>query len=102
MRKKRSDRNHAIYCIENTITGESYIGITGCSRAIVRSVKVRVQKHMSRARTEVRDWNLYENIRRYGEENFVYWVMETVRGKAEAHRVEREYIREYNPVLNTF
>ena len=55
MRKKRSDRNHIIYAV-TADTGETYIGLTvAIGQAYLRSVKVRVQKHISRALKEDKD-----------------------------------------------
>jgi len=50
--KKRCDRNHVIYCL-TAETGDQYIGLTVAQgQAYLRSVKVRVQKHLSRAKRE--------------------------------------------------
>lgn len=100
-RKARSDRNHAIYTITNVVSGEFYIGVTVCSGNVKKALKVRIQKHVRRALTENKDWALCENIRNYGVESFTYGLVETVRGKADAHARERELTRQFNPTLNT-
>lgn len=100
-RKTRSDRNHAIYVITNTVTQEQYIGVTVCSGNVRKALKVRVQKHIRRAVTENKAWALCRSIREHGVESFTYGLVETVRGKAEAHARERELTREYLPALNT-
>jgi hypothetical protein len=100
-RKRRSDSTHAVYCLENTITGEQYIGITVASGSVNRALKVRVQKHIQRALNEDKPWTLCEAIRTYGAESFTYWLVERVRGRLAAHARERELIREYAPALNT-
>lgn len=100
-RKPRTDRNHAIYQIECLVTGETYIGVTVCSGNLRKALRVRMQKHARRALTENRDWALCKAIRTYGTENFVYGLIETVRGKAEAHARERELTAMCNPALNT-
>jgi len=100
-RKARSDRNHAIYVITNVVTNEYYIGVTVCSGNVKRALKVRIQKHVRRALTENKDWALCENIRAYGVEAFTYGLVETIRGKADAHARERELTRQFNPTLNT-
>jgi hypothetical protein len=41
------------------------------------------------------------SIRKFGPEVFDYQLVEKVRGKAEAHALERELTREYSPALNT-
>ncbi len=53
VRKKRNDRNHVIYEIVNSVTGESYLGVTAAiGRRFHYSAKLRLQKHFSRARRE--------------------------------------------------
>jgi hypothetical protein len=103
MRKRRNDRRHAIYCIVNILTGEKYIGLTVTKGAAVkRSVKVRFQKHVSRAKKESKDWAFCEAIRFWGKECFEPQVMEVIRGRKPAHARERELIKIHNPELNTF
>jgi hypothetical protein len=98
-RKARSDRNHMIYILTNTVTGEQYLGLTvGTNKA---ALKVRVQKHVRRALTENRAWTLCSAIREYGPKNFTMGILEIVRGKLAAHRRELELIRTYHPALNT-
>jgi len=102
MRKKRSDRNYVLYNISCETTGDSYIGLTvATGRAFLRSVKVRVQKHLSRARRENKDWNLYAFLKE-NEEVLQYEVIEVIRGRKNAYQREREIIAEMNPTLNTF
>ena len=100
-RKRRQDTNHAVYCITNTVTGEQYIGITVCGNQVRRALKIRIQKHVRRAVTENKVWDLCHSIRKYGAENHVYGLLEIVRGRKPAHARERELIREFNPALNT-
>jgi hypothetical protein len=102
MRKKRSDRNHVIYCI-TAESGEQYIGLTVAQgNAFLRSVKVRVQKHLSRAQREDKEWSLYAFLRSNPEVQIEYEVIEVVRGRKPAHQRERELIAEMAPELNTF
>ena len=101
-RKRRSDRNHIIYRLKNVETGNEYIGITvQRDQKVIGSVKLRFKQHISRCKTTGKKWLLYEEMRRYGYENFSYEVLEVVRGKRQSHRREVEYINEYNPMLNT-
>lgn len=104
MRKKRSDRNHVIYLLTNTVNDKQYIGITVAKgRAFRWSALNRFHKHVSRARLEDKDWPLYRDMRRHdGSENVVYevTVLQVVRGKAEAHRIETELIKTIKPKLN--
>ena len=104
-RKRRSDRNHIIYLITNCVSGKQYIGVTVASgRAFLRSAKVRLQKHFSRARVESKDWTLYRDMNKYIDELEVTYeisVLDVVRGKTAAHNRELELIRTYKPKLNT-
>ena len=99
MRRKRSDRNHVLYQL--TIGQETYIGLTvAIGQAYLRSVKVRVQKHISRAKKESKDWAICEALR--SDEVIQYEVLEVVRGRNAAHSRERELIEALSPSLNTF
>jgi len=103
MRRKRNDRNYVLYSVFSEDTGDSYIGLTvATGRAFLRSVKVRVQKHLSRAKCETKDWSFCEFIRQNPEAELRYQVIEVVRGRKPAYQRERELIAEYQPTLNTF
>ena len=103
MRKKRSDRNHVLYRVIFENTGDSYIGLTVAQgQAFVRSVKVRWQKHVSRAMKEDRDWFFCCFLRDNIEAEYRYEVLEIVRGRKPAHQRERALIAELEPSLNTF
>ena len=103
MRKKRNDRNHVLYRVTCLDTGDSYIGLTVAQgQAFLRSVKVRWQKHVSRAMREDKAWNFCEFLREFRDAEYCYEVIEVVRGRKPAHQRERELIRELNPTLNTF
>jgi len=47
MRKRRSDRRHIVYLLQNAITGESYVGVTQGFRQ--KDLRVRILKHFQRA-----------------------------------------------------
>ena len=99
MRKKRNDRNYILYQI--TVDDQTYIGLTvALGSAILRAVKVRVQKHISRAFIENKNWMLCDAIR--NAETIQYEVIEVVRGRKNAYQRERELIAECQPELNTF
>ena len=99
LRKKRNDRNYVLYRL--FVDGQEYIGLTVSNgRAFLRSVKVRVQKHMSRANVENKDWTLCEALR--SAEVIEYEVLEVIRGRKNAYSRERELIAEYQPSLNDF
>jgi len=99
IRKKRNDRNYILYQLN--VDGQTYIGLTvAVGRAFWRSVKVRVQKHMSRARIESKDWTLCQALRE--AKSVEYSVLEVVRGRKTAYQRERQLIAEYSPQLNDF
>jgi hypothetical protein len=99
MRKKRNDRNYVLYRLY--IDGAEYIGLTVSNgRAFLRSVKVRVQKHISRAAVENKDWTVCEALR--NADVIEYEVLEVVRGRKPAYQRERQLIAEYQPELNDF
>lgn len=99
MRKKRNDRNYVLYRI--TADSSEYIGLTvALGRAYVKSVKIRVQKHMSRAKVENKDWKLCDALR--WSDSVEYEIIEVIRGRAAAYVRERELIKLYRPELNTF
>lgn len=103
MRKKRSDRNHVIYRVTCIDTGDTYIGLTvALGQAYLKSVKVRWQKHVSRARCEDKNWNFCNALRALDDCEWRYEVLEVVRGRKPAHQRERELIAELTPSLNTF
>lgn len=103
MRKKRSDRNHVLYRVTCVDTGDTYIGLTvALGQAYVKSVKIRWQKHVSRALRESKNWNFCTALRDRAECEWKYEVMEIVRGRKPAHQRERELISELSPSLNTF
>lgn len=101
-RKKRSDRSHAIYRLTNSVTGEFYVGMTVCGGTTPKkAVEGRFQRHVTRALNQDKAWKLCEAIRQHGAAAFKVEVIETVRGKAEAHTREREITKELGAALNT-
>jgi group I intron endonuclease len=103
-RKKRSDRNHVVYCVTNIVTNEQYVGITAIAYKgnVKKTLHRRMQKHLQRSLTENKDWGLCQSLRNYGPDNFSYGVLEIVRGKKLAHSRETFLINTCNPSLNTF
>lgn len=97
-RKARSDRRHIVYQITCTKTRQIYIGITVGWR--LKDLRVRIQKHVWRALNEAKGWPLCDSIERHGPEAHEYEIVAIVRGKAEAHMLERELISELKPKLN--
>ncbi len=103
MRKRRCDRKHVLYGLTLMDTGAIYVGVTvSDGAALVRAVKVRVQKHFSRALTEDKAWTLCQTIRDNPTGDWRYEVLEVVRGRKAAHQRERSLIAERGATLNTF
>jgi hypothetical protein len=104
VRKRRTDRNHAIYRLVNIATNEQYIGLTVVSYGgnAQRTIRRRFLKHVQRAMSENKDWGLSRSIRKHGAESFRVSLVEVVRGKKAAHALETELIKQYQPRLNTF
>lgn len=100
-RKPRSDRKHIIYRLTNVANGKTYIGLTVMiGQGVWKAVKLRFQRHASRAKCTTLDWALFNDIRNFGVESFEYDVIEVVRGKRAAHNREREIIAQEVPELN--
>lgn len=98
-RKARSDRKHVIYQLE--VVGLTYIGVTRFKRTARFAARERFLKHVNRAMGESRNWALCRAIRKYGADQFTIVIVDVIRGKREAHVVERELIRKHKPKLNT-
>jgi hypothetical protein len=107
MRKKtRKDSKHLIYEIVNTISGRSYIGITSLSQFYHTKSKRyaalrRFQKHYSKAMRTKLDWELYRDMREYGKDVYDVFIVDVVKGKALAHQIETELLKEFEYELNS-
>jgi hypothetical protein len=101
LRKKRTDRTHIIY--ELRVNGASYIGVTAKTESTInKSVLARAAKHYYRAQKEAKNWALCTALRSLASKaDIEVLVHETLRGKADAHKRERELIKLFNPELNT-
>ena len=100
-RKKRADRTHIVYKIMSGT--DFYIGVTAKTEStVLKSVRVRANKHFYRAKTENKDWLLCQALRGLNDKSEIeVLVHEVIRGKAAAHKREVELRRALKPVLNT-
>ncbi len=98
-RTPRKDSNYIVYAAEHE--GNVYVGITRKgSTTILRAVKERWRKHISRARHEDRDWHLYRYIKAGAWTDWRHSVITVIRGRAEAYAWEREFVQAHRPNLN--
>ena len=98
-RTARSDSNYIIYAA--THNGQSYIGLTRKgSTTVGKAVKERWRKHISRARHEDRDWEIYRYIKAGNWTDWEHEVICVIRGRAEAYAYERELVKQIQPELN--
>jgi hypothetical protein len=98
--KRRSDRNHVIYCLVAP-DGRSYIGMTVArQRAFKGSIKARWIQHIYKADTVQTMTLLSEAIRKLGSNGWDLKLLAVVRGKQDAHDYERNAIKEFRPELN--
>ena len=98
-RTARSDSNFIIYVA--THNGQSYIGLTRKGTvSVAKAVKERWRKHISRARNEDRDWELYRYIKAGNWTDWEHTVLDVIRGRAEAYAYERELVKLIAPELN--
>lgn len=99
-RKKRRDRTHIVYRIDSGT--DFYVGVTAKTASTARrSLAIRWNKHIYRSRDLSYGWLLYNVLRQRGAEAFRCSIIAVVRGKAEAHALERSLIRDLMPNLNT-
>lgn len=99
-RKKRCDRNHLVYLLTSP-SGKRYIGVTYArGRAYKASVKLRWEAHLRNALEYKLTTFLSACVREEGAENFERKILKVVRGKQNAHEMERHLIAELQPELN--
>ena len=81
---------------------EFYIGLTVVDGGLAASLKRRLSKHWYRRNDAARlSWKIYEAMRRIEREEAKIELVEVVRGKAEAHKRERDLIKALGPTLNS-
>jgi len=98
-RTARKDSNFVIYVA--THNGNSYIGLTRKgSTTVVKAVKERWRKHVSRAKNEQRDWVIYNYMRAGNWDGWTHEVICVIRGRAEAYAYERAIVKAIGTELN--
>ena len=98
-RTARKDSNFVIYAAMHE--GNVYVGLTRKgTRTVVKAVKERWRKHISRARHEAQDWTVYNYIRSGAWTEWEHEVLAVIRGRAEAYAYERELVKMIEPDLN--
>ena len=88
---------YSLYCIENKITGQKYIGITSLKP------EERWKKHQYAYKTEKKKNDcpkFYNSIRKYGIENFELSVLEQSEDASYIESLEVKYIAENKNLLN--
>ena len=98
-RRARSDSNYIIYAAQHE--GKTYIGLTRKGTVSAdASVKERWRKHVSRARHEDHDWEIYRYIRGGAWTGWTHGIIDIIRGRAEAYAYERDLVKIIQPELN--
>jgi hypothetical protein len=98
-RTARKDSNYVIYAAIHD--GKAYIGLTRKGTVTVaKAVKERWRKHISRAKHEDRDWEIYRYIKQGAWTDWSHEVICVIRGRAEAYAYERELVKTLQPELN--
>ena len=98
-RTARSDSNYIIYAAVHN--GLAYIGLTRKGATTVnKAVKERWRKHISRAKHEDRDWEIYRYIKKGNWTDWSHEIITVIRGRAEAYAYERELVKQIQPELN--
>ena len=84
-----------IYCIQNKINGKKYIGQTRYS------LEARIRSHFRSANKGV-DRKLYRAIRKYGKENFEYFILCECKDANEMNIKEAYYIGLYDTYVHGY
>jgi group I intron endonuclease len=87
-------KKNVIYCIENLINHKLYIGSTNYFNK-------RKQLHLKRLNSNIHHSKILQNSwNKYGENNFIFKILEEVKDKKELLKREQWYIDNYNCEFN--
>ena len=84
-----------IYKVTNKVNGKIYIGQT------IRTLEQRKWQHLDCAKNGVKT-HFYNAIRKYGEENFVFEIIDEASSLQELNELERYYIAKFNCIENGY
>ena len=85
-----------IYKFTHIETGRVYVGQT------IQEPNHRRLSHLAAARGTKRTNKLYNAMRKYGEDSFVFEVIATADSIKELNQLEVKYIKEYDSIVNGF
>ncbi len=78
-----------IYAVQNKVNGKYYIGKT------IRALEIRKKEHLSEAKAKRKDNSFHKAIRKYGEENFEWKIIDEHENKDVLDELEKLYILRY-------
>lgn len=81
-----------VYKVTNKINGKIYIGIT------IKTLEHRKRIHIRDSKTK--DTYFYRALRKYGEDNFEWEIIDTAETKEELEELEKYYIKLYDSFDN--
>lgn len=79
-----------VYCIENTLNGKKYVGVT--KGEIVR----RFKQHKEKAKNKTEKQHLHNAIIKHGQENFIVYQLDEAVNKEELFEKEKFWIKKLN------
>ena len=84
-----------IYKVTNKINGKIYIGQT------IRTLEQRKWQHLNAAKGGCKT-HFYNAIRKYGEDNFIFEVIDEASTLVELNELERYYIKKFDCINNGY
>lgn len=84
-----------IYKVTNKVNGKVYIGQT------IRTLEQRKWQHLDAAKNGCKT-HFYNAIRKYGEENFVFEIIDEASSVSELNELERYYIAKFDTIKNGY